>query len=300
MERKILYLDPDKSSRNQMQEALEEKGYEIELSTASTLKEAEEKLDDEYFNVLVTEYNLDKGNSEELLVSLGEKSPGTVSVLFSKDEFGDISEEAIVAAHGYTDKKQEDAYKKIIDQMNYLMRDRSEVSRPKPEDEESRLKAIERYNLDDMMESDDFENLAKIGAEIFDTKFCFVGIVSEGEEEFLSFQGSDTETLERDCTICTFTINQEEVMEVEDTDKDPRFKYVDEIHDLGIKWYAGAPIVTEDGYRIGAFCVADPETRELSARERRILQLLADEAMERIEIYRKKTVLQRLKDVIQP
>ena len=114
----------------------------------------------------------------------------------------------------------------------------------------------------------------------------------------MSFIGSDTERLNRECTICTFTINQDGVMEVEDTSKDPRFKYVDELHDLGIKWYAGTPLVTEDGYKIGSFCVADSEKREFTDKEREILQLFADEAVEKIEKeYRNRGLISRLKRI---
>lgn len=299
MDKKILYLEPEEEARKEMRYTLKEKGYDIELASATSTEDAKERLRDQDFDVLITEYDLPENEADDIIDFVHDEGIDTVTVIFSDKTFDEMSEEAIVSSHAYHEKDGDEAFGEVLDSMNYLMRDRSQVKRPKPENEDSRLKAIEKYDVEKMMEEEKFDRFTRIGAELFDAKFCFVGIVGKEQEDFMSFIGDDTEHLKRDCTICTFTINQDNVMEVEDTSKDPRFKYIDELHDLGIKWYAGAPLVTEEGYKIGSFCVADPEKKEFTERERELLQLFADEAMEKVEIeYRKKGLINKLKSLI--
>jgi len=55
----------------------------------------------------------------------------------------------------------------------------------------------------------------------------------------------------------------------------------------GICFYAGEPLVTEEGYPIGALCLRDDEPRSFSERERRMLSLLADEVADRLRLRRR-------------
>lgn len=299
MQKKILYLDDDQSSLEQIESIVNET-EDMALETANSIEEALEILDETDFRFLVTECDFDSGNVEEVLKKVSRQDEKPVPILFTGKDFDQISTEKMIKFSAYVSKNTESPYEDLIDELESLTEDRSDLDYPVPENEEERLKFIEKYDLKSMMINDDFDRLAEIGTEIFDTNWCFVGIITEDTEIFLSFQRSETKELDRECSICTFAINDDDVTVVEDREKDPRFKYVDELEDLGIKWYAGAPIINEEGYRIGAFCVADTETRDFSEKDRRLLKLLADEAMEKLELKHQasETIIDKLRGLL--
>lgn len=298
MERKILYLDTEEDARNKLVKEFKRKEGGISVETAETPELARQKIEEKDFEVFITEHVSDK-QLKELLEFAERKSPETITVIFTSDGFQSVPGNLVVSADGLMEKNDGNSYEKLVSQMEELLQDRSELSYPKPENEKERLRKLEEIDTEALSESERFDRLTEIGSEVFGTDFCFVGIVKEQEEMFFSFRGSDTETLERSCTICTFTINQDDVMEVENTQQDPRFKYINELQDLGITWYAGAPLITEDGHRIGAFCVADSDTRKISSEERRVLEILAEEAVEKIESeFMKQGALQKLKSCL--
>lgn len=299
MDRNILYVDSSESERNKFSEELESK-ENLSLKTAASVGDAISVLEQFEIKCIVTEADLPDGDVGDILDMASERNPAPIPILFTEKDFDDIPTDQMIGFSAYVSKKNKDSYEKIVHELDSLLESRSEIDYPVPEDEEERLKVLRKYDVDELIETGSFDRLSKIGAELFDTKWCFIGIVTEDRERFLSFEGSDTEELDRSCTICTFAINDDDVMVVEDRDKDPRFKYVDELENLGINWYAGAPIVNEEGYRIGAFCVADTEKRDFSQEERQLLQLLSDEAMDKIRLEKQasETIIDKLRDII--
>lgn len=299
MDRNILYVDEDESSRKKFSNELE-RNENLSPKTAGSVEEAISIIEDTEIRCLVTEAELPDGDIKDILDLASEQDSAPVPILFTKKDFDDIPTEDMISFSAYVSKNNEKAYLKVVEELDSLLESRSEIDYPVPENEEERLKVIENYDIDALLESGSFDRLTRIAAEVFDAKWCFLGIVTAESERFLSFHGSDTEELDRSCTICTFAINEDDVMVVEDRDKDPRFKYVDELDDLGIDWYAGAPVVTDEGYRIGAFCVADTEKREFSERERTLLRLFADEAMDKITLEKEdsETILDRLRNML--
>jgi CheY-like chemotaxis protein len=299
MDRNILYVDSSKSDQERFSEHLEGK-ENLSLKTANTVDEAISILEEFRIKCLVTEADLPDSDVGDILDIAADKNPAPIPILFTEKDFDDIPTDDMISFSAYVSKNNEDAYSKVVHELNSLLESRSEIDYPVPENEEKRLPVLEKYDIDELIASGSFDRLSKIGAELFDTQWCFIGLVDDERERFLSFEGSDTEELKRSCTICTFAINDDGVMVVEDRNKDPRFKYVDELEDLGIKWYAGAPIVTESGYKIGAFCVADTEKRNFSQEERKLLQLLSDEAMEKIRLEKKasETIIDKLRNIL--
>jgi len=299
MNRNILYVDSSESGQRKFAQHLDNK-ENLSLKTASSVDEAASVLEDFEVKCLVTEAEFPDSDVGDILDIAAVQNSAPIPILFTKKDFDDIPTDDIISFSAYVSKNNENAYSKVVHELDSLLESRSEIDYPVPENEEDRLKSIEKFDVDSLIESGSFDKLSKIGAELFDTKWCFLGIVTDEKERFLSFEGSDTKELERSCTICTFAINKDEVMVVEDRKKDPRFKYVDELEDLGIDWYAGAPVVTEEGYKIGSFCVADTQKREFSEQERRLLKLLAEESMDkiRLETEASKTILDKVRDIL--
>ncbi len=132
-----------------------------------------------------------------------------------------------------------------------------------------------------------FDDLARIAAQICQTPMAIVGLVDHEKEWFKATVGFPFQDTPRMATFCVHALESSQPLIVSDTTQDPRFSslplVVGEPH---IRFYAGIPLVTEEGYAIGAFCVLDRVPRELTPLQLRALEDLANQAMKQIERHR--------------
>ena len=133
-----------------------------------------------------------------------------------------------------------------------------------PPDEPARLKAVRRY-----------EKLLR-AAQLCGTPISLVTVVGEDTQWFLSAVGLDVEETPRDVSFCAHTILGADLFEVRDTHTDERFHDNPLVTgDPGVRFYAGAPLVTPSGHRLGTVCVIDREPRQLTLEQREALARLA-------------------------
>jgi diguanylate cyclase (GGDEF)-like protein len=108
----------------------------------------------------------------------------------------------------------------------------------------------------------------------------------EAERQWLkSCEGADIKETPRDISFCTHTIQKNEVMVVEDATRDPRFQNNPLVTaENGIRFYAGAPITTREGFNLGALCVIDHIPRRISQRDRELLKDMAAIVVSEMEL----------------
>lgn len=106
-------------------------------------------------------------------------------------------------------------------------------------------------------------------------------------------------TYPRKNTFCTYTINQDDVMLVPDALTNDQFSSDTAIiADHHIKFYAGTPLTTSDGQKIGTFCVLDTKENDLDKHQQHMLKIIAKQAMKVIEFKLKSVILEeRLAEV---
>jgi GAF domain-containing protein len=91
----------------------------------------------------------------------------------------------------------------------------------------------------------------------------------------------------RHLALCDRTIRGREVLVVPDTDADPDFLASRHVTwQVGMRFYAGAPLITGEGRAIGTLCVFDRRPRNLSERQRRSLAVLAGETVALLDAHR--------------
>ena len=130
--------------------------------------------------------------------------------------------------------------------------------------------------------------MTDLAAEHFDVDIASINIINEHSQDFLSCYGGtqEWESMDREDSICTFTILEDEVMTVEDVTEDPRFESrSEELLDLGIRAYMGANLVTEAGLAIGPLCIYDDRPREFSPADEAYLSDLAALATDLIKLH---------------
>jgi GAF domain-containing protein len=155
-----------------------------------------------------------------------------------------------------------------------------------PANENERLQALYHYRLLDNLPAGYFTNLAHIIAQSFDTPIALVSIV---DKEKVLFPGNvgmeDTSEVSRGISLCSLAVLDDEPTIFRDALKEPCLLSNPLVTgEFGLRFYAGAPILTKDGFALGTVCVVDKEPREFSAKEEAMLQSFADTAMEEIEM----------------
>lgn len=154
-----------------------------------------------------------------------------------------------------------------------------------PPQEEERLRAVARYKLLDNVPSGYFTNLAQIVAKSFDAPIALVSLVEKEEVIFPgNFGMEDTTKVARGTSLCSLAILDENVTVFEDAVKEPCLLTNPLITgEFGLRFYAGAPITTSDGYAIGTVCIVDKEPRPFSEEEKAMLKNFAQIAMNELE-----------------
>ncbi len=155
-----------------------------------------------------------------------------------------------------------------------------------PPDEEQRLAALQRYAILDTPSEPTFDRIARLAARTLNAPIALVSFVDDLRQWFKARHGLDTTQTDRKFAFCAHAILDDDVMVVTDATADPRFAdnplVTGEPH---IRFYAGAPLKTPTGHRIGTLCAIDTEPREaLSEDEKQILTDLADVVIEQLEI----------------
>ncbi len=152
---------------------------------------------------------------------------------------------------------------------------------PLPPDETERLHAVISYHILDTPPEEAFDRIVALTARFFDVPIALISFVDSDRQWFKARCGMTLTEFGRESSFCTQTILAEKVFVVEDTLRDPRFAgsplVVGEPH---VRFYAGAPLISPDGYNLGALCVIDHKPRTFSERERGDLAELAAVVMD--------------------
>lgn len=151
--------------------------------------------------------------------------------------------------------------------------------------EQDRLCALHAYHILDTPVESSFDNLVKLTTQIFCMPIAFISLIDEKRQWFKSSIGLNAAEMHRSDSFCEHTIECHEVMEVCDTWLDSRFrKYAIVTEDPYVRYYAGAPLIDEDGFALGTLCVAGTKPDKLSDVQKDILRNLAKEVMVHLKL----------------
>jgi GAF domain-containing protein len=147
---------------------------------------------------------------------------------------------------------------------------------PAPSNEQWRLEMLRRYEILDSEPEAEFDEAAKVAAAICNTPIAIVGLIDQDRQWYKAKVGVENTEVARDETFCQHAILDSRVMEVPDATKDPRFFDAPAVTgDMGVRFYAGAPLLDETGAALGTLCVIDSKPKELTEEQRTALASLA-------------------------
>jgi tRNA A-37 threonylcarbamoyl transferase component Bud32 len=152
-------------------------------------------------------------------------------------------------------------------------------------DEEGRMRAVERYRILDTPEDGAFDRIAALAARLFSVPVAIVSVVDHDRIWFKAHHGTDVTQIGRDPGLCASAILQDGPWIVEDAARDPRTLSNPLVAgEFGLQFYAGVPLRTPDGFNLGTFCILDREPREFTAEDTRTLEDLAAIVMNDLEM----------------
>ena len=161
------------------------------------------------------------------------------------------------------------------------------MSAPIPENEAERLAALRRYEVLDTPAEDAFDRIARIAAAYLKVPIALVSLVDESRQWFKARHGIDAPETPRDIAFCAHAIMEDRPLVVRNATLDPRFK--DNPLVTGgpkVRFYAGAPLRTSDGFRLGTLCAIDSVAREFTDEEEAVLVDLAQLVVDELELRR--------------
>jgi len=171
-----------------------------------------------------------------------------------------------------------------------LLEEDSYAGAPLPSNEEERMARLESLNILHTEEHDrHYDNITRMIAAVLDVPIALISLVDRKQQWFKSRCGLDANCTSRRGSFCAFTLCPEgpltsTMVVVEDAKLDARFKdnplVVGEPH---ISFYAGCPLLTSDGMRLGALCAIDPKPRTISSWQSQLVVNFAHLAVQEIE-----------------
>ena len=155
-------------------------------------------------------------------------------------------------------------------------------------DEAQRLSSLYSFDVLDTEREDIFDEIAELAANICDAPIALVSLIDQSRQWFKARVGLAVSETARSVSFCAHAILQPGLFTVPDTLLDARF--FDNPLVTGpphIRFYAGAPLFTEEGHGIGTLCVIDQLPRELTPQQQKALMVLRTHVLKLLDLRRK-------------
>jgi GAF domain-containing protein len=153
--------------------------------------------------------------------------------------------------------------------------------------EAARVSALQRYAILDSEPEQAFDDLTLLASYVCKTSIALISLIDEDRQWFKSKVGISATETSRDIAFCSTAIQQPDVFVVPDALQDERFRTNPlVISEPNIRFYAGVPLINEDGYALGTLCVIDRTPRNLAPEQETALKALSRLVLMQMEFRR--------------
>ena len=164
------------------------------------------------------------------------------------------------------------------------------IKAEKPENEIERMRALLSFGILDTPAEEDYDNIVKLASEICGIPISLISFIDDERQWYKATHGVEIDVVPRDIAFCSHAIlSAREALVVNDMSKDPRFSENPMVTgETQVRFYAGVPLVTSDGFPIGSICLVDDQVHEISDDKIVYLKMLANHVVRLLEL--RKTV----------
>lgn len=164
-----------------------------------------------------------------------------------------------------------------------------------PENEKERLAALKQLNLLDSPPEEAFDDFTFLASNICGAPISIITLLDETRQWFKSKVGIDATETPREISFCGHALLQDDIFEVGDALSDERFMGNPlVIGEPKIRFYAGIPIKSKEGFNLGTLCVIDRVPKKLTDTQRNALKSLSRQVTAQIELQRTLITNQKL------
>src|ERR1022692_4982722 len=160
---------------------------------------------------------------------------------------------------------------------------------PLPKNEDARLENLRSYRILDTSPEQGFDDLTRLAAFVCGTPIALISLIDLNRQWFKSAVGWDVREIPRDVSFCTHTILKPDLLVIPETLKDKTLGTSPLATHGGIRFYAGVPLITAEGYALGTLCVMDCVPRALTEEQTDALQRLASQVMAQLKLRQRPT-----------
>ena len=158
---------------------------------------------------------------------------------------------------------------------------------PTPDNEAERLAALREYHVLDTGAEQAYDDITTLAAYLCEVPIALISLVDEKRQWFKSKLGLNRRETPRDVAFCAHAILQSEPLIVRDALKDARFADSSLVtRSPHIRFYAGFPLTTPEGFALGTLCAIDRKPRQLSAGQKAAMQALSRQVMALLDLRR--------------
>jgi len=274
-------------------------GSGLRTRSVASLSDARQAMRAGYFPVVVLDRKVGEGDATDLCREYRARHFGRqvrILMLGNAPSANAATSALAAGADDYLDRDRSDA-----ELLSRVLRLHSIACGPPPTQkalnaESERLRTLREFNVLDTQPERAYDDITRIAALVCGTPIALVSLVDERRQWFKSVQGLAVKEVPREQSFTTYAIEGTDVFVVNDASSDPRFADSPLVRSApALRFYAGAPLISANGFALGALCVMDRRPRELDATGREVLIALAAQVMRLLEQRRERV---RLEDAL--
>ncbi|WP_082507934.1 bifunctional diguanylate cyclase/phosphodiesterase [Methylobacterium sp. Leaf113] len=171
---------------------------------------------------------------------------------------------------------------------------------PLLENESERLAVLRDLKVLDTPDETHFDAVCRTAQALFSAPIAFVSLVDKNRQWFKARCGIDVKETPRNIAFCNYAILSDDALIIEDALADPRFAENPLVTGpLGIRFYAGAPLILHQGIRVGTLCLMDSQRRSFSPEQVRQFQDLANIVVAHLRLHEARNQIGRDLEALQ-
>ncbi|RZK05536.1 MAG: GAF domain-containing protein [Flavobacterium sp.] len=148
-----------------------------------------------------------------------------------------------------------------------------------------RVGVVNRYLKEDLKNLKNLDDIVNMVSKICESPIAYISLIDDFHQILIAKTGVEITSVERGETFCTDTIQQNELVVISDASQHPKYKNSPYVKgDPNIRFYAGMPVRTLDGYNIGTICVIDSKPKSLSTYQLESLKMLSSHVIYLLEL----------------